>query len=151
MKPDLERNKKIAIDFLLDTNSGDKIRKAYALSRLSVDSTWWVPGDWSLGGEFTRAQIETRLMGDILSTFVEPLDVSIKGVTAEGDRVAVEAEINGFKTSGEPYRNFYHFLFVLCNEQIVQTKAYVDTLTSYKALFGTKGLAAGAFAIPSSS
>jgi len=140
-----DMNKKIALDFLMDTNSGEKDRKARAVSALAVDATWWVPGDWSLGGTFTRDQIMTQLMGDVLSNFVEPLEVTIKGVTGEGERVAVEVEINGFKKTGEPYRNFYHFLFIVRDGKIASVKAYVDTLTSYKALFGTEGLAVGAF------
>ncbi|WBX85780.1 nuclear transport factor 2 family protein [Sphingosinicella microcystinivorans] len=48
------------------------------------------------------------------------------GVTAQGDRVAVEAVAHG-KHQDRIYRNRYHFLFVLRDGQIARILEYNDT------------------------
>lgn len=51
----------------------------------------------------------------------------IIGMTAEGDRVAVEAESLADTPKG-PFNNRYHFLFVLKDGKIVRAKEYADSL-----------------------
>ena len=53
------------------------------------------------------------------------------GVTAENDRVAVEAESFADTPLG-PFHNRYHFLFILKNEKIRVAKEYADSLFMYK-------------------
>ena len=56
--------------------------------------------------------------------------VEILGVTAEGDRVAVEAQSNGLynPVNKRRYQNFYHGLFKIRDGKIILYKEYQDTL-----------------------
>ena len=55
-------------------------------------------------------------------------------MTAEDDRVAVEAESMAKLVNGERYHNRYHFLFVLRDGRIQAVKEYLDTLHAMSAL-----------------
>ena len=48
-------------------------------------------------------------------------------MTAEDDRVAVEAESEGTHVSGVRYQNYYHFLFILKDSKVLLLKEYMDT------------------------
>ena len=51
-----------------------------------------------------------------------------KGLTAEGDRVAVEAESYAKMKNGKTYQNTYHFLFIVRDGKIQSVKEYLDTI-----------------------
>jgi len=51
----------------------------------------------------------------------------IKAVTAEADRVALEAESDADLINGKHYHNYYHFLFVIRDGQVREAKEYLDT------------------------
>ncbi len=72
------------------------------------------------------AEIEP-LMGGILGAFPNGLRFTIEGMTAEGDRVAIEAESHGEHESGRVYHNQYHFLMVIRDGRIQEFKEYLDT------------------------
>jgi ketosteroid isomerase-like protein len=59
---------------------------------------------------------------------------TFKGITAEGDRVAVEVEADGTTASGKNYHNSYHFLFQLRDGEIVAVREYMDTLHLFDVL-----------------
>ena len=48
-------------------------------------------------------------------------------MTAEDDRVAVEATSDGMHVSGMPYSNHYHFLFTWRDGKLLELKEYMDT------------------------
>ncbi len=48
-------------------------------------------------------------------------------MTAEGERVAVEASSSGVHASGQRYKNQYHFLFEFRNGRVLHLKEYMDT------------------------
>src|SRR3546814_19309820 len=48
-------------------------------------------------------------------------------MTAEDDRVAVEAESEGAHVSGATYRNQYHFFMRFRDGKLTQFKEYMDT------------------------
>lgn len=52
------------------------------------------------------------------------LNFTIHSVTAEGERVIVEAEGNAVTSQGTPYRNHYCFVFTLAGGKIVQVNEY---------------------------
>lgn len=58
------------------------------------------------------------------SMFKEGLAHTIHAITAEGDQVAVEVEVDGIAPSGKRYNNTYHYLFVFRGPKI---KEYLDT------------------------
>jgi hypothetical protein len=51
----------------------------------------------------------------------------ILNMTAEDDRVAVEAVSSGDHVSGQHYANHYHFLFVVRDGKIAVMKEFMDT------------------------
>jgi ketosteroid isomerase-like protein len=60
------------------------------------------------------------------------LEILIHTVTAEDDRVAVEAEsraVNG--QNGRTYNNHYHFLFRVREGRVCELREYQDTLHAY--------------------
>ena len=57
----------------------------------------------------------------------EGLKFTILGLTAEADRVAIEAESDGMHVSGQRYQNQYHFLMRIRDGRIVELKEYMDT------------------------
>ena len=63
----------------------------------------------------------------VLESFPNKLTFTIKNITAEDNRVAVEAESSGEHISGKHYNNQYHFLFELKDEKIYRLKEYMDT------------------------
>ena len=48
-------------------------------------------------------------------------------MTAEGERVALEAESHGTHKSGKKYNNHYHFLFRIRDGKIAEIREYADT------------------------
>ncbi|MFC3172762.1 nuclear transport factor 2 family protein [Novosphingobium bradum] len=75
---------------------------------------------------------------DVMKTTTEPtsqghMTITVLGITAEGDRVAIEAKSAGIANpvTGRAYGNFYHFLFKVRDGQLVLFKEYQDTLHVY--------------------
>jgi ketosteroid isomerase-like protein len=60
--------------------------------------------------------------------------LKIHAFTAEGDRVAIEAESHVLNPNGRIYNNFYHYLFRIRDGKLVLFKEYQDTLHLYDYL-----------------
>ncbi len=118
-----EHNKQRVRDFFALLNRGDVpgIVAAYA-----PEGTLRTMGRTLISGRFTRAQIEAAA-GQIYDAFPQGLSFTIDAMTAEGERVAVEAHSSGRHASGVLYSNEYHFLFVFRDGQVVELKEYMDT------------------------
>ncbi len=116
-------NKVIARAFFDALNQADRD----ALDRLYADDfVLWSPGGLPFSGNHTKAEA-LQFTDAILGLFPEGLRFTITGITAEGERVAVEAESRGRHVSGKDYCNQYHFLLVIHDGKIVQLKEYMDT------------------------
>ncbi|MBV8772906.1 MAG: nuclear transport factor 2 family protein [Deltaproteobacteria bacterium] len=120
----VEENKKIVAKFFEDLSSGNG---PAILGALSDSSTWWVAGNFPLSGTKTKAQF-AELVGSLGNNIEGGLRVTPTGVTAEGDRVAVEAESYAKMRNGKTYQNKYHFLLVVRDGKIQQVKEYLDTM-----------------------
>ncbi len=122
----LDENKKIATR-MIDCLSEGKLDTTL----ISSDAQWWVPG----GGMMDRATFE-----NILKKFnvirAGKGEMKIVGMTAEDNRVAVEAEANIPLKNGKIYQNTYHFLFIINGGKIVLSKEYNDSLYASSALAG---------------
>jgi uncharacterized protein (TIGR02246 family) len=90
------------------------------------DGYVWTMGNTLISGKFGKEQIRA-VSAAVLGAFPEGIRFSITGITAEGDRVAVEAESVGTHVSGKIYSNMYHFLFILRDGKIAVMKEYMDT------------------------
>jgi len=58
----------------------------------------------------------------------------IKGVTAEGERVALEAESFAKMKNGKTYQNRYHFLCEVRGGKIQTVREYLDTMHANEVL-----------------
>ena len=59
---------------------------------------------------------------------------ALRTMTAEEDRVSVEAESHGKHVSGQIYHQRYHYLFVIRDGKIEQAKEYFDTMHANQVL-----------------
>ena len=126
----IEDNKSIARAFFDALSRGDQ--KA-VLDLYAEDARLWTAGTLPFSGTRTLAEIGPLMQG-ILSAFPEGLKFSIKGMTAEGDRVAIEAESFGRHVSGRTYSNQYHFLMVIRDGKLRELKEYFDTVHADEVL-----------------
>ena len=92
----------------------------------AADARVWTPGDHWFSGIHTPDEIQ-NLSATILGMFPDGLRFQVQGVTAQDDRIAVEATSEGAHVSGKTYRNAYHMLFVVRDGSIVELKEYMDT------------------------
>ena len=84
-------------------------------------------------GTKTKAQF-TELVNGLGAAMPKGLRVTPKGLTAEGERVAVEAESYGETATGKIYNNLYHFLFEVRDGKIQAVREYLDTIHAKEVL-----------------
>jgi ketosteroid isomerase-like protein len=128
---DLEANKKVAKDYADALNSGDNER---FLNMFNDDLDYWMPGNWQMGGHHTKSDLR-RMLTEHKVTMDEPMKFTITGLTAEGDRVAVEA-VSSAKNNGKTYSQTYHLLIVIKNGKISKLHEYLDTKHAIEFFFG---------------
>jgi len=113
----IEENKRAVMAYLKSMGSG-----VLEPGVLAPDVKWWLPrfGAMSMAelgqiGEKVRAKLTTGV------------EMTVDHVTAEGDRVSVEARGHAATTDGGAYDNVYHFLFFLRDGQIVEIHEHGDS------------------------
>ncbi len=95
---------------------------------LRDDASYCVVGKPHLfppAGEKTKAEICAYMSTP--SIFVGGAEVTFGAITAEEDRVALEAEIRGKLPDGRLYTNTYHYLMFFRDGKILRVKEYLDT------------------------
>jgi ketosteroid isomerase-like protein len=120
---EVERNKELARTFFDAMSNSDvpAIIGAYA-----EDGRLQTMGNTLISGVFDKAQI-TQAASQVLGAFPTGIKFVIHEITAEGDRVAVEAESFAIHVSGKPYNNKYHFLMRFRDGKLLEFKEYMDT------------------------
>jgi ketosteroid isomerase-like protein len=129
----VDANKRLVREFLDHYAHG---RYGAALELLAPDSRWWLPGhpqEFPAAGWADKATVERRLAAN-LQLLPHGLEIIVGDMTAEGDRVAVEAESKAQLVNGTLYHNRYHFLFIVRAGRIHVAKEYLDTLHVMNAL-----------------
>lgn len=119
-------NKQIATEFLTRLSEGDV---PGALTMLSEDATWWIAGKQGRvpgSGIHTKEQM-AELLGRMNGQLNDGLRLTIVGMTAEDDRVAVEMKSHGELQNGRVYANEYHMRLRLRGGKIVDIREYLDT------------------------
>ncbi len=117
-------NKKLVEEFF-QLFSDAKVEQAFTM--VSDDVSWWVPGTLPFSGTKTKAQY-LRVVALIQSGFPGGLRLTLKGMIADGDKVAAEVESLGVHVNGKTYQNKYHFIFVVKDGKFSEVKEYMDTL-----------------------
>ena len=118
--------------YYVDISEG---RYEEAAARLSPDSFLWIVGEgrWPLGGTHDMASLQ-RIHGMVAERFPDGLKLTIKGITAAGERVAVEAESEGIRSDGKRYHNQYHYLITVRDGLICERREYLDTIHAKELL-----------------
>jgi uncharacterized protein len=111
-------NKRLATDCITDLfSNGVGCIQKYTLPGF----VWWVAGMGEIQGK----------LGDVDAVMkkyqIGPTELRIVGVTAEGDRVALETEGRATLRNGSLYANQAHWLFEFRNGKIVRIREYHDT------------------------
>jgi ketosteroid isomerase-like protein len=120
----IEENKRFILGFFENLSAGNG---EAVLGALADNATWWVQGNFPLSGTKSKKEF-AALVGDLGAKIDGGLRVTPKGITAEGDRVAVEAESYAKMKNGKTYQNTYHFLFIMRDGKIESVKEYLDTI-----------------------
>jgi ketosteroid isomerase-like protein len=118
-----ENNKAIVQRFFKAMSEGDVDT---LINTYAEDGTVRTMGNTLISGTFNKDQIR-NFAGSIYEVFPQGLTFTILGMTAEGERVAVEAESQGEHVSGKHYNNEYHFLFEFRDGELVSLREYMDT------------------------
>lgn len=102
---------------------------------LAPEATWWVLGDSEkirVSGLRDGPRIE-RFLRKVRRGFPDGLTATIEGVTAEGERVAIEATSSAQLGGGGTYGNRYHFLVRVRDGRVIEMREYLDTHYAYEA------------------
>ena len=128
----IAENKELARRFVAAISKGDveAIQSSFA-----DDGTVWTLGTMPISGTFTKDQVATA-SHRVLDLFPKGLTITIEGMTAEDDRVAIEAVSHGVHASGRNYSNTYHFLMRARDGKIVEWREYMDTMHANDVLCG---------------
>lgn len=118
-----QRNKERVRAFFEALNRADS---AAIVDAYADDGRCITTGNTLISGSYGKPQIREYAAG-ILQVFPKGIRFTIQAMTAEGERVAVEAASEGQHVSGVLYTNQYHFLFIFREGKIVEFKEYMDT------------------------
>ncbi len=120
----IETNKQIVADFFKAVDAG---QPGVAFASLADDFRFELIAPPPVGGVRDKAGL-VRFFAEIMAPAIAaPLRVSVTGMTAEGDRVAVETVSDSMNVKGVPYNNRYHSLFVIRDGKIIEMKEYLDS------------------------
>lgn len=122
MTHDIEANKEVALAFLKSLETGPRF------DLVAEDARWWIQGHGFLSLAEFRALVE-RVAGT-----KAPSHMTIRHVTAEEDRVAIECDGRGRQHDGRPYDNTYHFLFFVRDGLVAEVHEHFDTAYARDAL-----------------
>jgi ketosteroid isomerase-like protein len=116
-------NKEIVRQFFDAISSSDTPRM---LDFYAPDGVCQTMGRTLISGRFTKDQI-AMAAGRIFEVFPKGVKFDILNMTAEDDRVAVEAVSHGDHISGAHYSNHYHFLVRLRGGKVTLLQEFMDT------------------------
>jgi ketosteroid isomerase-like protein len=97
---------------------------------LAPGFTWWAAGVGTMDKEQFQRSLQLLRASEVVPA------IKIVATTAEGDRVAMEAEASAVLLSGFHYNNRYHFLAEFENGRVKAIREYNDTKHSAEAFPG---------------
>lgn len=118
----IEQNKQVVRDWIEAVNAGreDKIRdlttEDFRFTCKAVQPEW-------LRYHWDREEF-AKVPSTMSQVLVAPIQLTIVDMTAEGDRVAVEATSDCRMLNGKRYNNAYHFLFKLRDGKFYEAFEY---------------------------
>jgi ketosteroid isomerase-like protein len=132
----VDDNKKVALSFFENLSNG---RIGAALELIDDSVTWWLAGkpeQFALAGPKNKAEF-AEMLRLIETGMPNGIRLTITGITAEGDRVAVEMDADGLSATGKEYHNQYHDLLEVRDGKIVVGREYLDTAHAEEVIVGS--------------
>ena len=126
----IEKNKQLVVEFMEAFSSLDFDR---FLSMMAEDGTWEIMGDGVMSGLFSKAEFAEAARGSV-NIYPEGIQLEVRGLTAEGERVAMESVGSAKTIDGRDYNNVYHQLFVIKNGKIKEVREYLCSKLANDAL-----------------
>ena len=120
---DTRKNKQLVESFWQEFSQGNYQN---ALDMMASDATWWVAGKTLLSGEYTKEEF-TELLSSVSNQAPDGIKVTPSSMTAEENRVSMEATSYAEISNGKTYQNEYHFLITIADGKLVKIKEYLDT------------------------
>jgi len=117
----IEENKRIALAYFAERSAGNP----EALDRLADSATWMIMAKGPMGGTKSKAQL-AQILRENSARWEVPIKLTVTGITAEADRVAIEVQGYAKLKNGRTYENLYHFLFIIKDGKIQVGKEYCD-------------------------
>lgn len=116
-------NKQRTLEFFeaMNRSDADVIADTYA-----EDGRLRTMGNTLISGTYAPSQVR-EFARQVLDAFPNGLRFTISTMTAEDNRVAVEAVSRGAHISGAMYENHYHFLLTWEDGKLKEFKEYMDT------------------------
>jgi uncharacterized protein len=133
-----EISKRTALRFLETTITGDLDALE---SLLADDCRVFAAGDFTTSGWKDKTEFMAhmrRVGGGRSPMFAGEVQFDVGYVTAEDDRVCVEAEIHAPLAGGGEYNNQFHFFFRTRVDQLVEVKEYMDTFHVSRVIPGIR-------------
>ena len=129
---EIERNKDIARKFIENMTNNNV---AAIIESYDDDVRIQTMGNTLISGVVTKTQAK-EFAGQVLNAFPQGIRFVIHNLTAEEDRVAIEAESFANHVSGKYYNNKYHFFMRLKDGKVTELKEYMDTEMVTEVLCG---------------
>jgi ketosteroid isomerase-like protein len=126
-----ENDKQVVLTFLEAMSASDPETAARCLA---PDACTLAKGFGKFAGVRRHEQI-IGTIGAFKTLLPTGLRLSVKSVTAEGDRVVVESEGNAMTSAGEPYCNQYCMVFWLRDGKITRVNEYFCTKLADEVLW----------------
>jgi len=131
----LEENKAVVRKCLETFSKGDI---AGVAAMMTEDANWVVKGKLEgLAGTYPRDQFAELAGGATVNYRDKALKIEPVAMTAEGDRVAVEATGYAVMNDGRIYDPEYHLLFRITDGKITEVREYMDTHLAYSIFMGS--------------
>lgn len=128
-------NKAIVTEFFATFSKGDV---AGVIDMMHDDGSWWVAGQIDgMSGTYSKEELEGLLEGARALYREGALRITPTSMTAEADRVAVEAESFATMADGRIYANSYHFLIAIREGKVSSVREYMDTVHAKETFSGS--------------
>ncbi len=105
-------------------------------SVFSKDAVVWVAGSMPGISGTHDSSFVVQAGKNTRNFFPDGLSLTAKAMTAEGDRVAIEAESLGKHNNGKTYNNHFHILMEFKDDKVITWKEYMDTMHANDVFFG---------------
>ncbi|MEQ8233500.1 MAG: nuclear transport factor 2 family protein [Gammaproteobacteria bacterium] len=98
------------------------------LGNLADDVTWTFFGSHRFAGTFRgKDELLAKLFGPLGEVLEDGIKVTIDSLTAEDDRVVIEARGEARAKSGAPYNNHYCIVVTVSDGRIRHVREYLDS------------------------